>query len=203
MMDDRTVDKPFRVGTFDTVAQAERAVRSLLAAGFTKDQLAVICSDKSKEQFFANLPAPEVAGPHTGASVVAGGAIGATVGGALLSATALVTGGAALLAAGTVLVLTGGVLTGAFAADHFAGLALTDYYDQAVQCGKILVAVKIEDEEQAPRLAEAARILAAAGTDDNDDLRAEGKSDQTIGKVKQIAEKAIDKVEQAVKTVRE
>jgi hypothetical protein len=91
MMDDRTVDKPFRVGTFDTVAQAERAVHSLLAAGFTKDQLAVICSDRSKEQFFANLPAPEVAGPHNSA-LVGAGAIGATVSGALLSATALATG---------------------------------------------------------------------------------------------------------------
>jgi hypothetical protein len=27
-MDDRTVDKPFRVGTFDTVTQADRAVDS-------------------------------------------------------------------------------------------------------------------------------------------------------------------------------
>ena len=70
-----------------------------------------------------------------------------------------------MLAAGTVLVLTGGGLTGVFAADHFAGGALTDYYDQAVQPGKILVAVEIEGENQAPRLAEAERILAAAGTD--------------------------------------
>ena len=65
-MDDRAVGKPLWVGTFETVAGAERAVRSLLAAGFTREQLAVICSDKSKEQFFANLPAPELAGPHPG-----------------------------------------------------------------------------------------------------------------------------------------
>ncbi len=162
-MDERTVDRPFRVGTFDTVAQAERAVRSLLAAGFTRDQLAVICSDKSREQFFDNLPVPEGAGPSTGA-LVGVGAIGATVGGALLAVTALVTGGTALLAAGTVLVLTGGVLTGAVAADHFAHLALTDYYDQVVEHGKILVAVEIVGEESAPWLAEAERILAAAGT---------------------------------------
>ncbi len=162
MMDDRTVDKPFRVGTFDTVAQATRAVRSLLAAGFSKDQLVVLCSDKSREEFFATLVAPEVAEPHSGALVGAGGAIGATIGGALLSAAGLATGGAGLLAAGTVLVLTGGALTGALAADHFAGGTLTDYYAQSVQPGKILVAVEIEDEKQAPRLAEAERILAAA-----------------------------------------
>jgi uncharacterized protein YjbJ (UPF0337 family) len=37
----------------------------------------------------------------------------------------------------------------------------------------------------------------------NDELRAEGKTDQAVGKVKQVAEKAVDKVKQAVKKVRE
>jgi uncharacterized protein YjbJ (UPF0337 family) len=37
----------------------------------------------------------------------------------------------------------------------------------------------------------------------NDELREEGKTDQVIGEAKQIAEKAVDKVEQAVKKVRE
>ena len=48
------------------------------------------------------------------------------------------------------------------------------------------------------RLKEAAGALTG-----NDELRAKGKSDRAIGKVKQIAEKAVDKVEQAVKKVRE
>ena len=47
------------------------------------------------------------------------------------------------------------------------------------------------------------RLKEAAGAmTDNDNLRAEGKTDQAIGKVKQIAEKAVDKVAQAVKKVR-
>ena len=48
------------------------------------------------------------------------------------------------------------------------------------------------------RLEEAAGALTG-----NDKLRAEGKTDQAIGKVKQVAEKAVDKVEQAVKKVSE
>jgi uncharacterized protein YjbJ (UPF0337 family) len=48
------------------------------------------------------------------------------------------------------------------------------------------------------RLKEAAGALTG-----NDALRAEGKTDQAVGKVKQIAEKAVDKVAQAVKKVRE
>jgi len=48
------------------------------------------------------------------------------------------------------------------------------------------------------RLKEAAGALTG-----NDDLRAKGKTDQAIGKVKQVAEKAVDKVKQAVKKARE
>jgi uncharacterized protein YjbJ (UPF0337 family) len=44
------------------------------------------------------------------------------------------------------------------------------------------------------------RIKEAAGAvTDNDKLRAEGQTDQAVGKVKQAADKAVDKVKQAVK----
>ena len=46
------------------------------------------------------------------------------------------------------------------------------------------------------RIEEAAGVLTG-----NDKLRAEGKTDQAIGKVKQVAEKAVDTVKQAVKKV--
>jgi uncharacterized protein YjbJ (UPF0337 family) len=47
------------------------------------------------------------------------------------------------------------------------------------------------------RIKEAAGVLIG-----NDELRAEGKTDQAVGKVKQVAEKAVAKIEQAVKKVR-
>jgi len=161
------VDKPFRVGVFDTVAHADRAVHNLLAAGFRKDQMAVMCSDKYKEQFFQNLPTPEQAGSHTPGGVVVGGVVGATIGGLLLAATALTTGGATLLAAGTVLIGGGafaGSFTGAMMTRGFEN-EVVNYYDQAVQRGKILVAVEVEGEGNKARLAEAARILEEAGTE--------------------------------------
>ena len=47
------------------------------------------------------------------------------------------------------------------------------------------------------------RIKEAAGAlTGNDKLRAEGRTDQAIGKVKQVGEKAVAKVRQAVKKVR-
>jgi len=48
------------------------------------------------------------------------------------------------------------------------------------------------------------RIKEAAGAlTGNDKLRAEGKADQAVGEVKQVAEKAVDKVMEAAKKVHE
>ena len=48
------------------------------------------------------------------------------------------------------------------------------------------------------------RIKEAAGAlTGNDELRDEGKTDQAVGKVEQVAEKAIDKVKRAVKKLRD
>ena len=47
------------------------------------------------------------------------------------------------------------------------------------------------------RLKEAAGALTG-----NDRLREEGRTDQAVGKVKQVAEKAIDKVRQAARNLR-
>jgi len=48
------------------------------------------------------------------------------------------------------------------------------------------------------------RIKEAAGAlTGNDKLRADGKADQAVGKVKQVAEKAVDQVKRAVKKLRD
>jgi uncharacterized protein YjbJ (UPF0337 family) len=48
------------------------------------------------------------------------------------------------------------------------------------------------------------RIKEAAGAlTGNDKLRAEGKADQTVGEVKQVADKAVDNIKEAVKKLRD
>jgi uncharacterized protein YjbJ (UPF0337 family) len=47
------------------------------------------------------------------------------------------------------------------------------------------------------RIKEAAGVLTG-----NDKLRAEGKADQAVGEVKQLAKKAVDKAKQTVKKLR-
>ena len=53
-----SAEKPFRVGVFATIEQADRAVAGLLAAGFTKDHISVVCSDKVIEQQFPSRAVP-------------------------------------------------------------------------------------------------------------------------------------------------
>jgi uncharacterized protein YjbJ (UPF0337 family) len=48
------------------------------------------------------------------------------------------------------------------------------------------------------RIKEAAGVLTG-----NDKLRAQGKADQAVGKIKQVAGKAVDKVKRTVKKVRD
>ena len=51
-------------------------------------------------------------------------------------------------------------------------------------------------DEVKGRIKEAACVLIG-----NDKLREEGKTDQAVGKVKQVAEKAVEEVKEAVKKV--
>jgi len=53
-------------------------------------------------------------------------------------------------------------------------------------------------DEVKGRIKEAAGVLIG-----NDKLREEGKTDQAVGKVKQVAEKAVEEVKEAVKKVTE
>jgi hypothetical protein len=161
------VDPSVRAGFFSTVALADQAVRNLRAAGFSEDELAVICPDKFKDQFTTNVPQVEGPGSRALEGIAAGGVLGATLGGLALMAAALGTGGAALIPAAPVLV-GGGALAGGFSglimADGY-GKGVGEYYEQAMQLGKIVVGVRIEGENGEARLDQAARILAELGAE--------------------------------------
>jgi len=154
-------ERPVRVGFFSEVEQADRAVRRLRAAGFTRHELAVICPPPFTDQWAAGVTRAEQPGAHATEAIVEGGAVGAALGGIALVATAIATGGAGLLLAGPVLV-GGGALAGAYSnlvlVDGY-GNEIGEYYEEAVRLGRIVVGVEIEDADSAARLAEAERIL--------------------------------------------
>jgi len=160
---------PVRVGVFARVAQAERAVEELLEAGFRREQISVICPKCGPGQL-AEVEHVEPAGGHAAKAAAGGGAIGAVLGGLATVAGLTATGGLGLLAAGPLLAgMGGGAVAGGF-----IGAMLTrglepeaaDYYDQALQRGRVLVAVEAEPgPDESRRLADAERALEAAGAE--------------------------------------
>jgi hypothetical protein len=160
------LENRLEVGVFATVDDARRAVRGLLDAGFTNEQITVICSDETKERYFREFEHQEPAGTHTPAAAVTGGTIGALVGGLTVVASAVATGSLALWAAGPISAWAGGVAGGLVGAMMTRGVEkeLANFYQQAVMEGQILVAAEVDDRHPAkPSLGDAAEILARSG----------------------------------------
>ena len=136
--------KPIRVAVFSTLGQAEHAVQALLQAGFGKEQITVLCSDKFTEEHFREFEHQHVSGTFTPAAMAAGGAIGALLGGLTAVAGFVTTGGIGLLAAGGIAAWSGAIAGGLIGAMLTRGVEreLADFYDQEVTRGKILVAAE-------------------------------------------------------------
>jgi hypothetical protein len=165
-----TAARPVRVGVFSTIAATERAVSNLLAAGFTKEEITVICSDEAKKRHFREYEHQEPAGTFAPAAAATGGVIGAALGGLTVLAFGAATGGIGLLAAGGIAAWSGGIVGGLVGAMLTRGVEkeAANFYNQAVQQGKLLVAVEDGDPDEqnrAARLATAAEILSAAGAE--------------------------------------
>src|SRR5262245_66613243 len=155
-----TADIPTRVAIFDSVGQADRAVHRLLEAGFSKENLGILCSSQCQGRPLAALPAA-LPGKAPTKAIATGGAVGATIGGLALAATSAVTGGAALLAAG---VLVGGAALAGTFAGAMASLGYakttTDYCEQAVREGNVVVSASAYGEGSAAMLDRAEGIFA-------------------------------------------
>jgi hypothetical protein len=159
------VERPFEAGVFDTVEGAARAVEGLMGAGFSKEQITVMCSDATKERYFRAFEHQEPAGTYSATATVAGSAIGAIAAGLTIIASAVATGGVTLLAAGPITAAAGGVAGGFIGAMMTRGVEkeLANFYQQAVVEGRILVAAEDEGPNAYQRLTRAAKVLADAG----------------------------------------
>jgi hypothetical protein len=168
-MDSKKPQSPVRVGVFSTVDAADNAVRGLQEAGFTKDQISVICSDKTKEAFFKDFEHEQPAGTKTPKTAATGGVIGAVVGGAIAATTLVATGGLSIFVIGPLFAGAGaafGTFVGAMTSrgvEHQAA----NYYDQALRRGQLLVAAEVKDDspESQVQLARADRAFEQAGAE--------------------------------------
>lgn len=153
------------VGVFDTVEVAKVAVHALLEAGFSREQITVVCSDKIKERYFQEFDQQQPAGTHTPTATIAGGTIGAILGGVTVLASAVATGSLALWAAGPITAWAGGITGGLIGAMTTRGVEkeLANFYQQAILSGQILVAAEDHGTDRMRTLSKAAKILADAG----------------------------------------
>jgi hypothetical protein len=160
-----TESPTLEAGVFNTIEDARNAVHSLLDAGFTREEITVVCSDETKERYFSEFDHQQPAGTHTPRVSIAGGTIGAVLGGATVIVSALATGSLALWAAGPISAWAGGVAGGLVGAMMTRGVEkeLANFYQQAVVSGQILVAAEDHGPNRQRRLMEAAEILAEAG----------------------------------------
>jgi len=166
-MEANSKHKPIRIAVFSALGQAEQAVQALLQAGFSKEQVTVLCSDKFTEDHFREFEHQHVSGANTPAAVAAGGAIGALLGGLTAVAGFVTTGGIGLLAAGGVAAWSGAVAGGLIGAMLTRGVEreLADFYDQEVTRGKILVAAEAAKNHLSPPLDVADEIFHHAGAE--------------------------------------
>ncbi|HEX5472866.1 MAG TPA: general stress protein, partial [Lacipirellulaceae bacterium] len=73
----QSVRPTLEIGVFGSIEDARKAVHDLVASGFTKDHISVLCSDEAKERNFREFEHQEPAGTHASAAAIAGGTIGA------------------------------------------------------------------------------------------------------------------------------
>ena len=157
----------FRAGTFSDLQSADRAVARLLAAGFPKEQVTVLCTDEAKESHFRQQgypPPTDSAAPGTG---VAGASIGATVGGLAAIAVGAATGAVPLIIAGAAGV-AGGSALGSFLGAIINGegeSAVVKSYDRELRSGRILVVVADQTPQAESKLLLAEAILAESTTE--------------------------------------
>jgi len=159
--------RPIRVGVFASIAAADGAVEKLLAAGFNKQAITVICSNRAVEEHFKAFEHQDPAGTHTAEATIIGGTIGAVLGGLTVAASAVATGGMALLATAPIAMWGGFASGGLIGAMMTRGVEkeLANYYDQAVAKGRILVAAESHETDHTEQLALAERLLSEAGAE--------------------------------------
>lgn len=167
MDEQQELDRPFRAGVFSSVELAEETVRDLLAAGFTVEQITVICSDEVKERHFRAFEHTEPAGTNTPGAAAVGSAVGATVVGVATATLGSLISWDAAAAMGGAGLWTGTIFGGFVGAMMSRGAEneLADFYSQALQEGKILVAAESHGPEAELDLARAAAIFADKGAE--------------------------------------
>jgi outer membrane lipoprotein SlyB len=156
---------PIRAGVFSNTRQVEEAIRALLAAGISHNEITVVCSDEAKKHHFREYAHQEPAGSKTPAAAAVGGVTGATLGGLATIAIGFTTGVLPVAIIGGAGAMTGGVVGSLLGALLTRGVEkeAANFYDQAVLDGKLLVVVERKGADEKGLLNVTERLLAKGG----------------------------------------
>lgn len=163
-MSQQLLTNAFCAGNFATVSAAERAIAGLLAAGFAREDLGIICPKEFEADFSQSIRRETTPAASAPSDIAVGASVGAALGGVAVAATAIATGGVGLLPAAMALV-GGGAIAGGFSnlitsTGYRSGF--NEYFAHAHQSGHILVGVHLHDDAQA-RYRQVAAILRECG----------------------------------------
>jgi hypothetical protein len=154
------------VQAYESGTEAEDAVRALIDAGFTPDEISVVAQDEARATAAAGDPEEEIAA-GAGIGAVTGGALGGIIG-LLVGAAAVTLPGIGVVIAGPLAAALGGAGLGAITGGIAGGLTSIGvseeearYYGERYEAGEILVVVAAGDREP-----EARRILGSGGAPD-------------------------------------
>ena len=161
---------PYQVAVCKSVPQATGIVRQLLAAGFARTEISVISQEHLVPQFEAiDVEADPPAGEVAPEAAVAGGTLGALLGGTGAMLGLIATGGVPIVIAGGALfaAATGAVAGSLIGLMTARGIEpdMADYYEQALRRNEILVVVHIEGELEDDRRSRAAEIFERNGAE--------------------------------------
>jgi hypothetical protein len=142
---------------------ASRAIDQLRAAGFSDQEIRVVTANEAHRQRFRRFAQQLPAGSRTGKALTQA-ALVAVVLGALLV-------GAALAMQSDIALILAGAFAGLVAAGTFVAVMMTrgaegelsDYYDQAVEHDRLIVAVEPREHTSSERVAAAVGILERTG----------------------------------------
>ncbi|MDX1961972.1 MAG: hypothetical protein SFX18_02390 [Pirellulales bacterium] len=126
------------------VALAQKIIEQLREKGFGEEEITIICSDKTKEDYFGKYQHKSTAAEAVPVAASLGGLVGVSLFGLTITALGAATGGIGLIIAGGTSLWTGGILGGLVGAMVNRGFPqeIADYYEQAVANGQLLMVVE-------------------------------------------------------------
>jgi hypothetical protein len=150
---------PIRIGVFHDVEEASRAIEQLRGAGFAPREIKVVCSNPAVSSRFVQYVDQQPAGARTPRAL--------TRAAWLFGLLALIGLAVGLFSGPTTTLIVLSALLGVGLLIGFGSIMMTrgserelsDYYDQAVVPGQVLVAVDLPDDAPPAKLAAADRIF--------------------------------------------